>query len=57
MQKSDSQVVQELKNNTLFNQISGLVPDGGFFGQVLSSISSFIEDITGLDKNDTIAME
>ena len=45
-----------LKNNTLFNEISGYAPTGGLIGTVLTAIGDFLEDVSGLSDKDNEKM-
>ena len=47
---------QALKNNTLFNEISGYAPTGGLIGSIFTAIGDFIEDISGLNDKDNERM-
>ena len=38
-----------LKNNTLFNQLSGYQVTGGFVGQMFNYIGTFVEELSGLN--------
>ena len=45
-----------LKNNSLFNEISGYAPTGGLIGTMLTAIGEFIDDISGLNDKDNEKM-
>ena len=45
-----------LKNNTLFNQLSGYQVTGGFIGQMFNYIGTFVEELSGLNDKENDQM-
>ena len=45
-----------MKNNTLFNELSGYIPTGGVIGHMFNMVGDFIEDISGLNDKENDRM-
>ena len=44
-------IKKKLEDNSLFNQISGYAPTGGFIGSIFSFISKQLDKLAGLSEN------
>ena len=52
--KEDKTLIQQMSDNSLFNEISGYKPTGGIIGNFLAFISDTVDKISGIgdDIND-----
>ena len=48
-ESKDDSVPQNLKNNSLFNEISGFQITGGLIGKLFSYVGTVVENISGLN--------